>query len=143
MKDDLVNVTAIPFHLMPEAFKRAVSHYFSVEGDIEPEVVEGREYGITKISMDKLTQSIMEDDGIKGRFKDFQAYHERYTGNGSMDTSDYTEIWPVLLSDLDDETLHDGWHRLHCYYAAGVKQVPVIAFVQEPKLESAFSMDFG
>jgi len=65
----LVNVTSIPFHLMPEAFKRAVSHYFSVEGDIETEVVEGREYGITEISMDKLTQSIMEDDGIKGRFK--------------------------------------------------------------------------
>ena len=34
--------------------------------------------------------------------------------------------WPVLLSDNDEETLVDGWHRLHSYLRAGHADIPCV-----------------
>ena len=39
-----------------------------------------------------------------------------------------TSRWPVILSDINDETLQDGWHRLGAYYRQRARVVPAVYY---------------
>lgn len=61
-------------------------------------------------------------------FRDFDEYHEWYVSQGKMPDHPTAALWPVILSSTPDETLQDGWHRLHDYYRKGIEMVPAVYF---------------
>jgi hypothetical protein len=40
----------------------------------------------------------------------------------------------VILSSSDDETLQDGWHRLHSYVRAGHADIPAVFYPEQRHL---------
>lgn len=138
----------LPFRELPLEAQMAVAQYFGVDGEAWPEPVYPvtREqlpglvktygdvvFGYVEVPLDALTAEVMEDDDLKDAFgSDFEAYHSWYMNDAGPKFSPgkkgkyKSDRWPVFLSCYDDETLQDGWHRFHCYYARGVTLVPCL-----------------
>lgn len=113
------------FAQLPNLAKKAILEYTYHNGDIPLDTVKARRYGLVNIPMEKMIESIMEDEEIAENFDTFGEYHRSYE-YWDEPSSTYNQLWPVILSDYNDETLQDGWHRFHAYYERGVKTVPAI-----------------
>lgn len=112
------------FDRLPNLAKKAILEYTYHNGDIPLDRVKARRYGLVNIPMERMIESIMEDEEIEENFETFEEYHQAYTDGKPM--TGYDQVWPVILSDFNDETLQDGWHRFHAYYQRGLKTVPAI-----------------
>lgn len=90
-------------------------------------------FGSISLDVDSLKKSIMNDIDISDSFKSWEEYHSSYI---AFDVPKYShkERWPVILSDDDSETLHDGWHRFHSYVRDNASYVPVVFFPKEQHL---------
>lgn len=77
-----------------------------------------------------VAAAVMEDPGIKSAFPTWEAYHAWYCSLGGVPAYVGEEPWPVILSASEEETLLDGWHRLHAYAMAGRTTVPVVYFLR-------------
>lgn len=89
-------------------------------------------FGYVEIPMDVLTEAVMDDELMKTdmpNMQTFDQYHKWYAAKGRMPSHPTTDLWPVILSsDYEEETLQDGWHRLHDYYRKGVEDVPAVYY---------------
>jgi hypothetical protein len=115
-------VRVLPFSKLPEPYYNAITVYH--ENADAPLPQPSRKFGIATASMTDLIDAIMDDDELVDAFDSWAAYHAWYMKRGGV--PHHKTRWPVILSRFDDETLEDGWHRLHSYYRDGDDTVPVI-----------------
>ena len=102
--------------------KRKLSFYIKKYGNIK--------FGYVNIPIEELTKAIIkiEKDIDSHTFKDFKSYHNWYVDSQEMPNHRISHLWPVILSNFNDEILQDGWHRLNDYYRKGVKMIPAVYF---------------
>jgi hypothetical protein len=87
--------------------------------------------GYVEIPTKALTAAIMQDEDLAAdpaQFKEFDEYHQWYLKGGRIPSHPTTGRWPVTLSSFNDETLQDGWHRLHDYYRKGARMIPAVYY---------------
>lgn len=89
-------------------------------------------FGMATVPMVALMVHCMNDCDRAGDFDTFEEYHREYAQDEKI--PQHKSVWPIVLSnkewgDDEDETIMDGWHRFHCYYRAGIKNVPVLWYV--------------
>ncbi len=93
-----------------------------------------RKYGATRIGyveipIKALTDAILEDEELRERgVKDFYDYHEWFISQVDLPDHPRKGRYPVILSGFEEETLQDGWHRLHDYYSKGAKVIPALYY---------------
>lgn len=90
--------------------------------------------GMAKVPMSALMTLVMNDSDRVEDFDTFDQYHCEYRGTDKVPR--HKSVWPIILADQqwgdeEDETIVDGWHRFHSYYKAGIKNVPVLWYVDE------------
>lgn len=105
-----------------------------------PRMVElygGTLFGVALLPRESLQQAILQSKEIGGDFPDWDAYHAWYVNAGDMPNHGTKNRWPVILSDLGDEVLQDGWHRLHCYLKRGDADIPAVFYPREHHLQQA------
>lgn len=89
-------------------------------------------FGYVMIPMGALMGSILKDPWLTEikKFESHEDYDQWLHKQLGFRSTEYppTNRWPVILSSMDDETLQDGWHRLHAYYHQGAKMVPAIYY---------------
>lgn len=138
----------VPYVDLPEPAQLAIAHYMAVNGEawklpedwaVWPDMSTGpsrarivkelkkyldyfidkygaKKFGYVLLPMKAVTDSVMAaDQDIAGEYDSFPKH--------SAD-----DPWPVILSNFEDETLQDGWHRLHRYYQLGLKEIPAVYF---------------
>lgn len=147
---------AMPFTDLPVPAQLAIAWYMAVDGDVW-ELPRGynpykpasgsiqqefqsmlpwfrikygtKKIGYVEIPAEALIETIMQDEDFdQERFKDFDQYHEWYVQGQRMPDHPATGRWPVTLSNNNEETLQDGWHRLHDYYRKGSRTIPAVYF---------------
>ena len=102
-----------------EEYQIAIKIYFKELGCfVSPKSVKVDLY-LVPISV--LGQSILEHDN---QYKSFTEYHEDFKHKNVI--KEYKGIWPIILDDLFDCVIADGWHRFHYYVDKGMSEVPCI-----------------
>ncbi len=137
----------MPYRDLPVPAQLAIGWYMTVDGEawkVPPDFSERplkavlpwlvRRYGSTRIGYVEIpTKALMdvisedEEFGERG-IRDFDDYHEWFISQGGMPDHPRKGRWPVILSSFEEETLQDGWHRLHDYYSKGAKKIPAVYF---------------
>lgn len=139
-----------PFAELPLPYQLAIVQYLAVECGVWNEValwhyseaflksslaellpafveVHGEElFGTVRLGVSQLTEAVMEDEEISDSHASWDDYHAWYASCDDMPSYPSTERWPVFLSASDDETIRDGWHRLHSYVRDGAKVIPAV-----------------
>lgn len=84
------------------------------------------QWTVANIPTARVLATVMADPEIAESHETWADYAAWYAG--ASDVPEYGEEnrWPVLLADDDEETLVDGWHRLHSYARAGHSTIPCI-----------------
>ena len=138
----------MPFQSLPIPAQLAIAHYMAIDGEAW-EVPAGyrhnpknfkdllpwfrgkygaKKYGYVEIPTEELTAAVMKDE-MSYQFPDFDSYHRWYIKlPGGIQNHPKKDRWPVVLSGQDDETLQDGWHRLHTYYRQGADVIPAVYY---------------
>jgi hypothetical protein len=136
----------IPYRDLSLPAQKAVAHYMAIDGEAW-ELPEGFElkhfpesipwfverygdvlFGYVEIPMKELTKTVLQDPELVDEgIKTFEQYHEWYMRT-PMPDHPKKNLWPVILSSDDYETLQDGWHRFHDYYRKGIKVVPAVYY---------------
>ena len=149
--DDLVGdeFQIVSFRHLPVTHQLAIAHYLSIdcgswqcfyEGD-EPSLGEYvREYGdqsfgVIDLPSQRVTQSVMADRELATTFTSWEQYAAWYCAAGDVPEHDSEHRWPVILSQDNEETLRDGWHRFHCYMRSGCNNIPAVFFPAERHYE--------
>jgi len=86
------------------------------------------------VPAEELKEAVINDPELLHNFKgDWDKYHAWYTLHVQMPTYRVYRgrMWPVILSEFEDETLMDGWHRFHHYMRRGVECIPVLFYVDQ------------
>lgn len=111
-----------------EALKKALPQYVERHADCK--------FGVARIPTQVMTRSIYEDPEISGDWPSWEAYRDWYCSpaHGISENHSTRNRWPVVLSCTPDETLQDGWHRVHCYATQGARFIPAIFFPQSHHL---------
>jgi hypothetical protein len=136
---------------LPKSAQLAIAHYMAIDGEAWP-LPEIRKYplnitswlpkhlsyfvenwgdkpfGYVELPMEEVMADVMRNPEIKADFSDWEAYHDWYSV-GPMPKHTSKDPWPVILSDYSDETLQDGWHRLHRYYDLGMETIPAVYYL--------------
>lgn len=126
----------LPYGELSRAAQQAILTYMS-EGeyagdleDLEKRLRKGT-FGYSEIPTKVLTREIAQDPEIAHQFEgSFAKYHEWYLRQGHIPDHPARSRWPVILSPFEEETLQDGWHRLHDYYRKGARKIPVVWFTK-------------
>lgn len=148
----------MPFRELPVPAQLAIAWYMAVDGEaweLPPQFVPyhvsvqkitrefrsmlpwfrkeygSKRFGYVEIPTDVLTDEVMEDVWMAEDLppmRDFEEYHRWYVGQKHMPDHPATGRWPVILSGFEDETLQDGWHRLHDYYRKGAEMIPAVYY---------------
>lgn len=127
---------------LPRSHKDALAAHFTGPHKTDEEVAKilGRsKIGCAEIPTDVFCTQIMNDPDRRTSFVHFEQYHKFYVSKEKKRISvivDSGEVWPIILRGNrikadERETIWDGWHRFHTYYARGLKEVPVIWYVRE------------
>jgi hypothetical protein len=74
--------------------------------------------------------AVIQDPEIAGYWADWKSYHDGYCAPHAGGVPDHprTNRWPVILSSTNEETLQDGWHRLHCYVRQRARLIPAVRY---------------
>lgn len=144
----------VAFRNLAEPYQLALVHYMAVDGEAWDALSEvpygasadeirnaiigalpqyvGRygdcQFGVVALPVGDVLRSVMQDEEIRDAFSDWAHYHAWYLGCGDVPEHGPTDRWPVILSGYDDETLQDGWHRLHSYVRAGHSDIPAVFY---------------
>lgn len=133
----------IPFRRLPLTAKLALVHYLAVQHEAWPSPEHndirlalpfydaeygGVKFGIASLPTKALADEIIRDPELAEEYGTFERYHRWYVSHGSMPSHPTTSRWPIILSDFEDETIDDGWHRFHNYYDQGARVVQAIWF---------------
>ncbi len=132
-------------NLPPEAKKAVVVYMFGARADVkEVEDEDGRSFSsivkefekynknapfeIVIIPTEVLAQKAIDEANVRdgANFKSPKEWHDHYVKYEEL--PQHKKIWPLLGGD-EDEVIQDGWHRLHLYYENGVKNIPVVYFL--------------
>lgn len=146
---------------LPRPYQLALVHYMAVDGEAWPTLfASGRRwsrrraaailtaalpqyvdlvgtsvFGVARLSVSAVRRAVLEDPEIAGHYADWSAYRDAmWAGKGEIPHHATAGRWPVILSSTDDETLQDGWHRLHCYLAQGARAIPAVYYPQPQHL---------
>ena len=112
---------------LKSAIKKLLPAYVQIYGDTL--------FGVATLNTASLQSAVMRDPEIEETFASWAEYHEDYLSGGVPEHPD-SGRWPVLLSDHDEETLRDGWHRFHSYVRAGDIEVPAVFYPSEHHLKT-------
>lgn len=142
---------------LPRPYQLALVHYMAVDGEAWPALFTRRHrwsrrratailaaalpqyvdlvgsclFGVARLSVSTVKHAVLQDPEIAGHYADWNAYRNgMWAGRSGIPNHATTRRWPVILSSTDDETLQDGWHRLHCYLAQGARFIPAVYYPQ-------------
>lgn len=115
-----------PYNDLKQALYTLLPRYEDLYGDTL--------VGTACLSTDAIQAAIMRDPDIAETFVCWEEYHSRYV-LGGVPKHSQKDRWPVILSDDDEETLRDGWHRFHSYVRDGASVVPAVFFPAIPSAE--------
>jgi hypothetical protein len=148
----------MPFRDLPIPAQLAIAHYMAIDGEawgfpegtanwsvssVKKElpamlpyfrkVYGGQRFGYVMIPMEALKESILKDQWLTedvGIFPSYEVYDEHVHSQAGFRPTEHptTQRWPVILSSENEETLQDGWHRLHAYYHQGAKLIPAVYY---------------
>lgn len=166
------------FRDLPVTHQLAIAHFMAIEGEAwellgplegasDSETVKASleaalpeyvkkygdcHYGVVDLPAESVKQAVMLDEELASSFSGWDEYQAWYLGGGGIPEHPPTNRWPVVLSNYDDETLRDGWHRLHSYLRACATTVPAVfypevqrgrpAYPRELSFDRAFSPKF-
>lgn len=93
-------------------------------------------FGYAEVPTSALVASIAQDADLRDSgYDNFVDYHRNFVRDEPVTKHRRTRRWPVILSSeawadkpQTHETVQDGWHRFHSYYAAGDQTVPVVFY---------------
>ncbi len=141
------------FANLPRPHQLALIHYMAIDGEAWvigddetpaqalPAMVKAHRrerFGMINLPTKALLAATMEDEGIKGVYSDFEAYHRWYVygpdSSARQEHLHHTSVpdhprrhrWPCILSCMEDETFQDGWHRFHCYVRQNARIIPCL-----------------
>lgn len=127
----------VRFKDLPVTAKLALIHYLAVQHEAwtvpasDPVLASVRygnvPFGIVQLPLRALTTEVMRDPELT-EHGTFAKYHHWYMAHGPVTRHPLHHRWPIILSDFEDETIDDGWHRFHDYYRAGASTVTAIWF---------------
>lgn len=115
-----------PYHDLKQALYALLPRYEDLYGNVL--------VGMTFLDTSAIQAAVMCDPDIAETFACWEEYHSRYVLGGVPEHSQ-KDRWPVILSDDDEETLRDGWHRFHSYVRDGASVVPAVFFPAIPSAE--------
>ena len=145
----------MPFRNLPRPAQLAIAHYMAVDGEAwelpgeyAPNTVSAqkirrdfermlnffvkkygsKKFGYVEIPTEALIEAVMDDDEIRDVYTDFEDYHHWFVSHGYMPRHGPRGRWPVILSEFEDETLQDGWHRFHHYVRQGARMIPAVYY---------------
>lgn len=84
-------------------------------------------FGTSFLGTEAVQNSVMRDAEISEDYGSWEEYHAAYLSAGAPKHPE-SDRWPVILSDDDSETLHDGWRRFHSYVRDGAAGIPSVFF---------------
>lgn len=104
-----------------EALGKALPEYVRLYGE--------RRFGVASLPVALVKDAVLKDPVLieSGAAASGSLWASK-PGEGDIPDHPKTNRWPVILSSTDDETLQDGWHRLHCYIAQGARVIPAIFY---------------
>lgn len=153
----------VPFKELEVPYQLAIGHYMAIDGEAwSAAIPEGADwptrkqqlrglrrclpkmqqlygnvlFGVALLPSEKVRTAIMNDPEISMNHSSWEAYHDWYSITGDLPKHRKSNRWPVILSSDDDETLLDGWHRLHCYMRRGDDTVPAVFFPTENQYQN-------
>lgn len=94
-----------------------IDDYIEVYGD--------REFRIGEIDTEKLKERIVKNPTFC--YDSFEEYYEWYND----DTDHGDSVFPIVVSEQNDEYIEDGWHRFHSYIRKGMKKIPFVEYLTE------------
>ena len=157
----------LPFSALELPYQLSVAHYMAVDGEAwadilpvwrvrltpaevraeltrwMPEFVAqvGQSlFGVALLESQAVRDAVMQDAELSRDFQCWDDYHAWYN-TGSVPDHPTTDRWPVILSDHNDETLQDGWHRLHCYLRRQDETIPVVFYPRERHLQRMLHLE--
>jgi len=95
-------------------------------------------FGVLEIDTGRLIDHLAASLAMQG---DTRSAEEITAGARSTHDLPYhnhaqTDRWPVILSNYEDETMQDGFHRLGNYLRHGATEIPAIFYPQERHFEA-------
>ncbi len=91
-------------------------------------VYDTQKFEIGEIDIEELKCKIMENSPVD--FATFEEYHEWYVNPSRYEEPDcFFEVFPIIVSDKEENYIEDGWHRFHHYIDKGIKSVPFIKYI--------------
>lgn len=138
----------LAFRDLPVTHQLAIAQYLSIDCDSWQCFYDGdqallheyvREYGeerfgVIDLPAQRLTQSVMADPELVSSHSSWEEYSAWYCAAGDVPEHGPGNRWPVILSQDNDETLRDGWHRFHSYMRSGCSGIPAVFFPAERHL---------
>lgn len=144
----------MPYRDLPEPAQLAIAWYMAADGEAWeiPEEYKGvspgdfrslfpemmpffikkhgsKKFGYVEIPTGVLIDAVMENPDMRSQgMTSFEDYHRWYSKHSTIPQHSTKNRWPVILSSEDDETLQDGWHRLHGYIRQGAKVIPAVYY---------------
>lgn len=142
------NGKQICFRDLPLSHQLAVVHWMAVDGeawdvlfeDFPGELKEqlqasmplyvaqygDQQWGVVDVPAEAIKAAIMQDPEIADDHSTWESYHQWYLEASDVEDHGRSNRWPVILSSDNEETIMDGWHRLHSYMRAGDATVPAL-----------------
>ncbi len=133
------------FSKLPIEAKKAIVVYMfgaraqvaDIESGILGAIVEFNEvngdarFSIYNVPIHEITDRLLKLPDIRDAFENFDELHRWYLKNQD-ETPRHKSVWPLIGSDDEDyEVYQDGSHRLHSYYRAGKRVVPMLYFLDD------------
>lgn len=143
----------LPYRRLTTPAQLAIAHYMAVDGDAWPLPTEWSvqkikrnlrkllsnfrskyghvKFGYVVLPMKELAKAIMKDIANAGELKNwktFDDFHNWSVKREPLPRHSRRDRWPVILSGHNNETMQDGWHRLHDYYRQGAAEVPAVYY---------------
>lgn len=102
------------------------------------------EFGVATWATETLIASVAGDetfveDGLD--LEGTQAWFQASVQNYFTTSYPETDRWPVIMSNFEDETFQDGWHRFHIYVSNGHTDIPVVFYPEEWHFEIKAKME--
>lgn len=83
-----------------------------------------RKFAYGNVPIELIKQKVMNSSELSD-FENFEEYHKSY---GNFENHGKS-IWPILVSDKDEEYIIDGWHRFHYYCEINLASIPVLKYI--------------
>lgn len=91
-------------------------------------------FGVVDLRMEAMLEAMVDDRWAQEEGLDLEGVRARHASESPQ--ADYPEHgpndrWPVILSNIDRDTLDDGWNRFAAYVRNGHDDVPALFYPAE------------